>query len=495
MKKHRIKNYLKLGFLLFGVSLLVVNCQKDDSEAIDEPVVKKSPFQVNQVSIEEIPRVGNVLQRPGTASSNRTADLSCGTINLDDILQVTHLEEGKTNYSFHFLHESDQDGSVFYNYLITENDDDTYGEFILEYIPDETFLSQYSIYSPEGIENFSGQLNLYSYADFCGSPSQRTASSTPLPPCASTGVGSGGSAGLDNSDNIDDESGGNGSGGGGGSICNAILSTHLSCGYANPPHYSSCYTTVISGWECHAVSRSSSAKTKQDCPSIDFAGIAPTSYPCKDIRTQITNPDFITKVDVVNSSSAFNASQETGFSQNSDGSFNELSATNGGHSLSIPITNSMIGYLHTHLNSTEIPDQNGDGIPDESIPIKMPSPGDIITFLELLENANSNGIALSKVYGSMYSSASNYTLKFTGNISDVLSNLSNLRLLRNNKTLKKKYTEYFEKYKFNKEKALLHFMKNEIGVNGVRLFKIKNNGTIKEKKLNENGNVETETCP
>ena len=38
-------------------------------------------------------------------------------------------------------------------------------------------------------------------------------------------------------------------------------------------------------------------------------------------------------------------------------------------------------------------------------------------------------------------------------------------------------------------------MKNEIGVNGVRLFKIKNNGTIKEKKLNENGNVETETCP
>lgn len=53
--------------------------------------------------------------------------------------------------------------------------------------------------------------------------------------------------------------------------------------------------------------------------------------------------------------------------------------------------------------------------------------------------------------------------------------------------------QYFERYT-KREKALLRFIKDEIGVDGIRLFKIKNNGTIKEKKLNEIGNVNSETC-
>ncbi|MCO6174885.1 hypothetical protein NHF50_07480 [Flavobacterium sp. NRK F10] len=214
--------------------------------------------------------------------------------------------------------------------------------------------------------------------------------------------------------------------------------------------------------------------------------------PCKKILDQLNNSDFKEKEHIVNSSSAFNADHEIGFSQNSDNSFNELTA-DGGHALDIPINSNMIGYIHSHINRYEVPDSNGDGIPEEVKPIKMPSPGDVIKFLILLQNADNNGIPLSDVYGSMYSAVNDYTLKFTGDIQDVLANINNLRTLKNNKTLDKKYMEYFKKYKLNREKAFLKFLKNEIGIEGIRLFKI-NGKTVKEKFLNENGGVSSQDC-
>ncbi|AWM13733.1 hypothetical protein DI487_07555 [Flavobacterium sediminis] len=51
--------------------------------------------------------------------------------------------------------------------------------------------------------------------------------------------------------------------------------------------------------------------------------------PCKKILDQLNNSDFKEKEHIVNSSSAFNADHEIGFSQNSDNSFNELTADGG----------------------------------------------------------------------------------------------------------------------------------------------------------------------
>jgi len=217
--------------------------------------------------------------------------------------------------------------------------------------------------------------------------------------------------------------------------------------------------------------------------------------PCNKIAEQIANANFEEKVDIVNSSSAFNDDKETGFSQDINGAFIQLPAINGGHSLLLPkpLPINMIGYLHSHINSYEVPDQNGDGIPDRIKPIKMPSPGDILIFLKLLVNADTNNIPLSDVYGSMYSNTGNYTLKFTGDINDVLTNINSLSVLEDNGTLKKKFKEYFNDFK-NNPKAFLRFLKNEIEIEGIRLFKIKNNGTIKEKMLNSNNNVTSETC-
>ena len=214
---------------------------------------------------------------------------------------------------------------------------------------------------------------------------------------------------------------------------------------------------------------------------------------CIKIAAQVADPDFDAKVQTINNSSAFNASEESGFSQNQDGSFNTLSPINNGHSLDIPYVPGMLGFLHAHTNSYEVPDRDGNGIPEVVIPIKMPSPGDIVKFLQIVMEAGSYNIPTSDTYGSMYSSSGNYTFKFTGNVSGINASYTSLVNKLNNKTLDKKYKQYFKDY-YNKEKALIHFIKNEIGVDGIRLYKINNNGTVKEKKLNSNGNVNSETC-
>ncbi|MGV7108158.1 hypothetical protein, partial [Flavobacterium sp. U410] len=213
--------------------------------------------------------------------------------------------------------------------------------------------------------------------------------------------------------------------------------------------------------------------------------------PCEKIIEQLNDSIFKTKENLINNSSAFHALQESGFSQNLNGSFNLLTAS-GSYSLDIPLTNNMIGFIHSHINSFER-DTNGDGIPDVVVsPIKMPSPGDIVVFLRLLTNAHNNQISLMDIYGSMYSSSKSYTLKFTGDINDVIDGIDDLRTLENNGTLEKKFIEYFEDYN-NKEKAFLKFLKNEIGIDGIRLFKI--NGTIvREKFLDENGDVNSQDC-
>lgn len=213
--------------------------------------------------------------------------------------------------------------------------------------------------------------------------------------------------------------------------------------------------------------------------------------PCEKISEQLSNSNFQEKEEIIKNS--FNESEETGFSETADGVFNQLAVNNGGHALELLISNNMIGYLHSHINSYEGTDVNGDGIPDLIMPIKMFSPSDLIKFLELLENANNNNIPLIDIYGSMYSSYGNYTLKFTGDINSVLSKLPSLRYLLNSGQLNKKYKEYFDDFN-NKEKAFLNFLKNEIGVDGIGLFKLKGNGVIKEKTLNSNGNVNSQDC-
>ncbi|HET8809922.1 MAG TPA: hypothetical protein VFM65_06610 [Flavobacteriaceae bacterium] len=206
---------------------------------------------------------------------------------------------------------------------------------------------------------------------------------------------------------------------------------------------------------------------------------------CEKIATQIADPDFQAKVGELEDNT--DLQYETGYSQSTDGSFTGLDVGLTVHQLDIPITSTLVGVMHVHLDDYQA-DCNVDGVLDtQYTPTRMFSPGDIISFFDLLLNAQQNNLPLSDVFYTMISSNGNYTLRFTGDISDVHTNFDI-------GVLNEAYRIYFDKYSQN-EKALLHFMNEEIGIDGISLFEIKNNGTVKEKTLNANGNVESETCP
>lgn len=159
------------------------------------------------------------------------------------------------------------------------------------------------------------------------------------------------------------------------------------------------------------------------------------------------------------------------------------------HSVSFEPTASSKGYLHKHTNNREIPDDNGDGIPDEAITFKIFSPNDIVLFVRTLQQAHQAGTPIEDVYGSVYTSNRDYTLRFNGNPEDAqLSNFNEL----NPKTLDEEYRRLIMKN--GKEKGLLMFLQDEVGIEGIQLFRIKNNGDIQHKSLDENGRKQTTDC-
>jgi murein DD-endopeptidase MepM/ murein hydrolase activator NlpD len=81
-----------------------------------------------------------------------------------------------------------------------------------------------------------------------------------------------------------------------------------------------------------------------------------------------------------------------------------------------------------------------------------------------------------------------YTLRFTGNVGDIYS-------VKPSRELKEDYKRYFVKqFKNDKERAMLHFLKDIIKIHGINLYLIKNNGDVEKKTLKEDERVDTNDC-
>lgn len=222
-----------------------------------------------------------------------------------------------------------------------------------------------------------------------------------------------------------------------------------------------------------------------DAISSDQEGITLEEL-CQKIEEQIADPDFAEKADEINSN--FNVEQEAGFEEKTDGSFEPMQPIDE-HSVAFEPTASSKGYLHKHTNNREIPDENGDGIPEEVITTKIFSPNDIVLFVKMLQQAHLAGTPIEDIYGSVYTSNRDYTLRFNGNPEEAqLSNFNEL----NPKTLDEEYRRLI--MKDGKEKGLLMFLQDEVGIEGIQLFRIKNNGDIQHKTLDENGRKQTTDC-
>ena len=170
--KLQIKNYLKLGLLLFGVPLFLVNCQKDDSPQI-ENTFNSSQLSVKDISLETFYNkeiIYNELKKVN-AKNNSSEQLINNRIVYDqenefyiNTDEVTLIEKD----NFHVL--------TFY---IERENSNTLDNLVLKYnsIKDgyDPYLAEYSL-SKEEIDNlkkdesltddFLSKVKIYPLANF-----------------------------------------------------------------------------------------------------------------------------------------------------------------------------------------------------------------------------------------------------------------------------------------------------------------------------------------
>lgn len=210
--------------------------------------------------------------------------------------------------------------------------------------------------------------------------------------------------------------------------------------------------------------------------------------PCASLKKLTTNTEYTGRIQTLVANTTNSDHKERGYKENLDGTFVQLiNGSNGAnnHSLDIDVDSNTKGYLHNHVDPYPDGTYDADGNPNMVTPIHLFSPADITRFLIMVKNAHSSNTPLSDIYGTMVSSSGTYTLKYSG-IYPANFNFSNLNI-------DDRYISYFEK-EINAEKAFLLFLKNEIGIQGVELFKVSADGSLNKKSLNSTNTVQNTPC-
>jgi len=212
--------------------------------------------------------------------------------------------------------------------------------------------------------------------------------------------------------------------------------------------------------------------------------------PCDKLKTQNLSADYKAKIEELDKPSVFSLKKETGFLESKSGVFTQLqpaASTSSSDGMTVPVTSNTKGYIHTHLNDYDTGKFNDEGLPLINQPIRMFSPADVNTLM-IMAGFVTDG-DYSQLYGTMVSSYGNYTIMFTGTASDIKTGYDT-----------EQWRTYYSDYKllhdsWSFEKLFLNFMKDKMNIQGVELYKIKDNGTIQKKTLNANNNVQSDDCP
>ncbi|MDP2088549.1 MAG: hypothetical protein Q8J84_04025 [Flavobacteriaceae bacterium] len=208
----------------------------------------------------------------------------------------------------------------------------------------------------------------------------------------------------------------------------------------------------------------------------------PVSLPCINIKNQLNNTAYKEKVEELKGKT--HLKHETGYAEDKEGNITPLPLLDGGHSLDLKVGLNTKGYIHSHQNDF-LTGKIVDGKNEIAQPIRMFSSADIIKLLNIAKNTLRSNIPLDEVYGTMISSTGNYTLKFTGNIDHIHGFL-------NANDLRDVYIGYIKE--FGLEEGFLKFIKNEIKIDGISLYKIEDNGQIIQKTIDNNGIIVPVNC-
>ena len=145
MRKQRIKHYLKLGILLFGVSMVFVNCQKEETLEHNEETVESNSSEFSRVSINDLIKndetfsklsenyLTDKISKKGYSARNSSNDL----IMTSDTINVVEKENYKS-YTIRIKrsgHEYDTEN------LIIEQKDSIESAYILSYNFDNEWVA------------------------------------------------------------------------------------------------------------------------------------------------------------------------------------------------------------------------------------------------------------------------------------------------------------------------------------------------------------------
>lgn len=274
------------GFLCFGISLLLWNCEKEE---FGENIVLEetaSNYHSRIITLDDIYDVKKHLDDLMPQSGiNKTSEVEGAIFDEDHVLEVIDTLQN-TNYSLRFTYPDTPPGE-FYNLVIGRTPEGVLKTpFVLKYICDDNFLEDY-IAHDFNMYYFKGMVKMHVYTDFfsvdafsrtTGScPPELDAVGDPIaceqhPIDGSNTPGSGGEDGG-NYGNPNSNPGNNSGGTGGSSSCSVgvyvtgcggsntnNMHTLLSCGGPNINN-----ATIHLVMDCIQIN--SNNRTTEDCPS------------------------------------------------------------------------------------------------------------------------------------------------------------------------------------------------------------------------------------
>ena len=142
MKKHRIKNFLKFGVLLFGVLIILTNCEKDDSNNNQVAILSNTmSFKHQKVKSPTVYKNKNLIRKIDSIKLNKTISKSNNASkkaykpDLDftiDIDAANYIEYG-AYHSYTFPISRADNTDLVENLLLSLQADNTYLAYLVAY--------------------------------------------------------------------------------------------------------------------------------------------------------------------------------------------------------------------------------------------------------------------------------------------------------------------------------------------------------------------------
>ena len=166
MKKRTLKKVLQFGILLFGISLLLWNCEKEDMKASIVLQELDDKYHSRTITLDDIYDVKKYLDdlMPQQRDINKTSEVEGAIFDEDHVLEVIDTLQN-TNYSLRFTYPDTPQGE-FYNLVIGRTPEGVLKTpFVLKYTCDDNFLEDY-IAHDFNMYYFKGMVKTHVYTDF-----------------------------------------------------------------------------------------------------------------------------------------------------------------------------------------------------------------------------------------------------------------------------------------------------------------------------------------